>query len=196
MTRDAQSEKYVVDYMTHGMLSASLLQQFSVLVFSDKRDTMTIGEFYDSFSQNHQSNRFRPFNEGVILGFLYWLLFARENWRDLVPDDDLSTWHITPVRLVVPKKPHPKLRYLVKRLRNALGHGTPMITVPQGTTAATMLNAVTITFSDVNTRDMSDTFEAELTLKDAFHLTKMLHKTVVEDAAKRHDVVPPSEIPT
>jgi hypothetical protein len=35
-----EDEKYAVDYMTHGMLSASLLLQFTNLVYSDKRDTM------------------------------------------------------------------------------------------------------------------------------------------------------------
>lgn len=50
---------------------------------------------------------------------------------------------------------------------------------------------VTITFNDVNPKDRSDTFEAELTMKDSLHLTKMLHETVLEDAAKRYTVRPP-----
>jgi hypothetical protein len=191
MTRDTENEKYAVDYMTHGMLSASLLEQLTEVAYSGKRDTMTIGEFCDSFNTMHHSQRFRPFNEGVILGFLYWVVFARANWPDLVPNDDLSTWQVFPVRLVAPKEPKPKLRYFVRRLRNALGHGAPTFHVPSETTPASMATAVTITFNDVDPRDKADTFEAELTLKDAFQIAKMLHKTVVENVAKRHSVTPP-----
>jgi hypothetical protein len=131
---DPKREKYAVDYMTHAMLSASLLEKFTNLVFSDQRDKITVGAFYDSFNTTHQSQRFRPFNEGIILGFLYWLLFAKENWPALVPDGDLTTWNINPVRLLAPEEPHPNLKYLVRRTRNALGHGTPRFTVPPGVT--------------------------------------------------------------
>jgi hypothetical protein len=187
-----EDERFAVDYVTHGLLSASLLAQFVQLLYSDKRDTMTIGQFYDRFSATHQSRRFRPFNEGVVLSFMYLgLLFARENWPDLVPDDALPRWNILPVRLAIGKCPQPTLKYLVRRLRNSLVHGTPTITVPVGTTTENMAKAVTLTFKDTNPKDTADTFEAELTMEDTFHIAKMLHSTVVADVADRYEVTTP-----
>ena len=131
----------------------------------------------------------------MILGFLYWLLFAKENWPDLVPNNDLSAWNISPVQLHAPKEPTPTLKYLVRRIRNALGHGAPKFRVPPGTTPEMMATAVTITFNDVNPRDNSDTFEVELKLGDALHLAKMLHETVLLDVARRYQITPPLPTP-
>ena len=68
---------------------------------------MTIGQFYDDFNKTHQSLRFRPFNEGVILGVLNWLMYGKEKWKGLIPKDDYSTWGIKPLRFDIPK-PKPK----------------------------------------------------------------------------------------
>ena len=46
-------------------------------MFSERRDDLTVGQFFDSFMNKHNSKRFRPFNEGVILGILYWLMFMK-----------------------------------------------------------------------------------------------------------------------
>ncbi|MGI8990980.1 MAG: hypothetical protein ACR2I2_15560 [Bryobacteraceae bacterium] len=81
---------------------------------------MTIGQFYDGFMQTHQSQPFRPFNEGVIRGILYWLMFMKENWWDLLPEDPLSASGITPV------------------------------TVPKDITLFDMVDKVSITFHDKN----------------------------------------------
>ena len=145
MVRNPQDEKYAIDYITHGLLSASLLGALMDELVAGTEDNITLGEFYRRWSQQHQSERFQPFNEGVALAFMYLgILFARENWPDLVPEDDLSTWNITPLRLVSPKEPQPKLHYFVRRLRNALGHGTPTIHVPAGTTPENVGSSVTI----------------------------------------------------
>src|SRR5262249_50213090 len=127
------SEAEAVDSMTHAMLSSSMLLAFSHIAFSERRDELTVGQFFDSFMKTHQSERFRPFNEGVIRGMLYWLMFMKENWWDLVPEDDLAAWGIAPIRMVIPRSPNPSLRYFVRRVRNAMGHSAPDITVPAGT---------------------------------------------------------------
>ena len=193
MDRDSLTEQRGIDAITHGMLSASLLEALNVILLSEKRDQMTVGEFYDWWARSHQSARFTPFNEGVVLAFLYLgVLFARENWKELVPDDELSSWKLSPVRLVVPKKPRPKLKYFVRRIRNSLAHGSPTIHVPQDTSQEELASAITITFRDVNQKNASDTFDAELTLQDAFHLAKMLHLTFHTEIANRYQVAPPS----
>lgn len=191
MTPDTMSEAQAVDSMTHAMLSSSMLLAFTEAVYSERREKVTIGQFYDGFMQTHQSQRFRPFNEGVILGILYWVMFMKENWGALVPEDPLSTWGVTPVSMAIPSQPNPTIKYFTRRLRNAMGHSAPDITVPQGTTPADHLEKVTITFHDQNMRDSGDTCDVVVTLKDAFTLTHKLHAIVLADVARRHGVAPP-----
>jgi hypothetical protein len=193
MVPDTVSEAQAVDSMTHAMLSSSMLLVFSDVVFSERRDDLTVGQFFDSFMNTHNSKRFRPFNEGVILGILYWLMFMKENWSDLVPQVDLGAWGIAPIRLTTPKKPEPSIWYFVRRIRNAMGHSAPEIKVPAGTTTETMVKNVTITFHDENRKDPADTFDAEITLEDALTLTHKLHAIVLNDVAKRHGVTPPTD---
>jgi hypothetical protein len=169
------------------MLSASLLADLTMKLYSSKRDTMTIGQFYDDFGTHHDSQRFRPFNEGVILSFLYWVMIAKENWEHLIPEDDLSAWGINPSRLESPKYKDPTkthtLKYLVRRLRNALGHGNVSVRVPLGATQATMMTDTTISFYDENRKDKADTFDATLTLKDAFEVARKLHQIIHTDVS-------------
>jgi hypothetical protein len=177
------------------LLSASLLEAFSVIAYSPSRDTLTVGQFYDEWQGTHASKRFRPFNEGVILSFMYLgILFTRENWPDVIPKDTLSTWGISPTRLIAPKEPNPDLHYLVRRIRNSLGHGSPLIHVPIGTTYETSATQITVTFKDKKIRDPTDTFETELTLGQALHLAKMIHKTATEALAKKYGIIPPSNL--
>jgi hypothetical protein len=155
-------------------------------VYSDKRDALTIGQFYDGVSGDSSSQRFRPLNEGVLLAFMYLgILFPREKWSDLIPKSDLSLWSLTPRRLSFPKKPKPSLFDVVRRIRNSLGHASPTIDVPAETTATDMASQVTVTFRDKNTSDPGDTFEVKLCLGQALHLAKMLHKTVLEELKQR-----------
>lgn len=179
-------EHRAADFVTHGMLSVSLLELLTRAVYSGQCDTMTIKQFYDSFQQTHQSQRFRPFNEGVLLAFMYLgVLFVKENWSDLIPKADLSIWGISPRRLFSPKKPNPSLFDLVRRVRNSLGHGSPTIVVPSGTTPTNIASQVTVAFRDENPCDPADVFEVELSLEQALHVAKMLHKTVLENLSRR-----------
>ena len=175
------------------MLSASFLLIFTDEIYAGRGDTMTLSEFYDRFNNTHQSPRFRPFNHGVILGYLYWIMYAKENWEGLVPNDDPSSWGIAPIQLSFPKHPRPSLKQLVRRIRNSLGHAIPEFSVAPGTNTDTMLEGVTITFHDKNRHDASDTFDAELTLKDAFELAKKLQGLVHKDVAQRHGVAAPTK---
>jgi hypothetical protein len=195
MAIDPTNEQAAVDYMTHAMLSASLLLELSAKVYSEEGNRVTIRQFYDGFNQTHASNRFRPFNEGVILGLLNWIMFAKENWYDLVLNDDFSTWGINPSRFDVPN-PNPKdsgntrtLQYFVRRLRNALGHGNVSVKVPLGAKLATMMTDITISFHDVS---KADTFDVELTLEEAYNVARNLHKIIHTDVAQRHGVTPPA----
>ena len=53
-----------------------------------------------------------------------------------------------------------------------------------------MLTGVKMTFHDENMRDPADTFDVELTLKDAFQIAKKLQEIIHNDVAQRHGINP------
>jgi hypothetical protein len=174
------AEQSSIDLVTHGLLSFSLLEQLARTLTLSERDTLTVHEFFKRFQAKHDSSRFGPWNEGVLLaGFYLTIVFVREKWRDLIPDVDLNAWNITPIILTAPEEPNlSRLRYVVRRIRNSVGHTTPVINVPAGTTPQTMATAVTVSFADVNQKRSTDTFDITLRLRDAYHLANKLHETV------------------
>jgi hypothetical protein len=122
------------------------------------------------------------------------IVYARENWRNVMPAGSLADWGITPKRISAPKEPNPSLlRYVIKRVRNSLAHGSPQIDIPAGTTAADLPSDVTVTFKDVNTRNPADTFELILTLHDAFLLAKKFHEAVFDHVTKKYAVEVPAK---
>ena len=191
MTPDSIDEARAVDSMTHAMLSSSMLLALMDALNDEQRCKMTIRQFFDSFMKTHQSERFVPFNEGVIRTIMYWVMFMKENWWDLIPEDDLSVWHVVPVSMTIPLKSNPTIKYFVRRLRNSMGHNAPAIHVPVGVTLENMREQVTMKFHDHDVKNPSDTFDVELKLGDAFDLTHRLHAIVLADVAKRHGVEPP-----
>ena len=133
-------------------------------------------------------------NPGVLLSYMYLaILFTKENWFKVIPDVELSAWNITPVKLDIPQQPAPKLCYFVRRLRNALGHGSLDIHVPPGIKPQDFASRVTVTFRDRNTAKgkEADTFEAELSLEHVMHIARKFHELVLNDASKRYGQTPP-----
>lgn len=109
--------------------------------------------------------------------------FAKENWFDLLPDIDSvvagTEWGLEGLRVVAPKEVKPSLKYVVRRIRNALGHGRVVVNVPgKGLTRENMLQTVTVTFHDENQRDPSDTFEAELSSDGITRLVRKFQSVV------------------
>jgi hypothetical protein len=125
------------------------------------------------------------------------ILYAKENRFDLIPDVDLgakgaSSWGLQSARVVASREPHPSLRYVVRRIRNSLGHGSPAINVPaSGVTRQNMMPLVTVTFRDVNQRDPGDTFEAEAKLEQIFELIKNLQGQVHQHVRTKYGIAPP-----
>ena len=182
--RDAESEKDAVDCITHCMYSVGFLKDISDVIFSPNRDRITVGQFYDRWLQARgKKEPVIPFSIGILLAHMYvGILFAKENWFDLVPDTGLTTdatWGLSEAPVVAPKESSPTVKYVVRRIRNSLGHGTPEVNVPQsGLTRTNMLSVVTVTFRDVNVRNPGDTFQAELTLNQVITLVKKLQGEV------------------
>src|SRR4030042_5865822 len=98
---DLEQEKNAVDYITNCMFSLCFLESISDFIFSQKRDALTVGQFYDQWVQGTGAKEPKiPYNLGAILGYLYCgILFAKEYWHDLLPNVDLakadSKWSIS-----------------------------------------------------------------------------------------------------
>jgi hypothetical protein len=57
---------------------------------------------------------------------------------------------------------------------------------PPGLSIDEILSKVTLVFQDIDPNDQSNTFEAELSIRDAFQLAKKHHVTAGEYVAKRY----------
>jgi hypothetical protein len=186
-------ERDAVDHITECMFSVDFLKSISDAIF-EHRSELTVGQFYDTWFKATGSTRkvLIPFNPGVVLALLYvGILFAKENWFDLVPDVELSksdpAWGLKNAAVTAPTIQNPTLRYTVRRLRNSLGHGTPVFSIPDNIAKAELFKKASFSFHDVNMRNASDTFDLTLTLDQLTMLVKhfqsAIHKHVREKQA-------------
>ena len=163
-------EKDALDFITSSMFSLGFLKNISDIIFSPNKYKVTVGQFYDQWIKNCGAQNIKiPFSLGAILGDLYCgILFAKENWIDLLPDVDFRSvdpkWGISGLTFTASKVTNPNLKYLVKRIRNALGHGNIEVNVPKGIEKNEITAKVTIDFHDENMRDSSDTFDMTCSL--------------------------------
>jgi hypothetical protein len=180
-----EQERDAVDLVTECMYSVSFLQAISDLIFSEHRNKVAVGEFYDQWLKKTEAPRkaIIPLNPGIILAHLYvGILFSKENWFDLVPADGLTVshekWGLRDVKVHSPKEPNPTVRYAVRRIRNSLGHGHPIFSIPPGATKENFFARTSFSFHDVNMHDSSDTFDVTLTLDQLLKLVKKFQSTI------------------
>ena len=117
------------------------------------------------------------------MAYLYvGVLFAKENWFDLIPDELLEAsaadWGLREANVSAPEEPKPTLRYTVRRLRNSLGHGRPVPTIPGNIKREEMLDKVTFSFHDVNMHKPKDTFDVVLNLRQLSTFVTKFQSTV------------------
>jgi len=167
-----------IDLLTNSMNSMSFLYEISNVIFSSDRDKITVGGFYDAWIRNIGSSVDRvPINLGIILGYLYCgFLYTKENWDYLLPDiafvDADEKYGIITDNFIC-RVQNPNVRYVVRRIRNALAHGNIFLNVPDYiTTKEQLYSDVTIRFKDINQKDSKDIFEIELSINQ---LTKFIH---------------------
>ena len=182
-------EKNHVDFITDSMCSLDFLQGITNVIFSRDRDKFTVGSFYDQWLQESGIKDIKvPFSLGTILGCLYCgILFAKEHWFDLLPDVGLANadpeWGISGTTYYCTATTDRSLKYVVKRIRNALGHGNADVNIPKDMKdRAELMTRVTLQFHDVNIRRPSDTFDIELSLDQLSKFIKafqsLIHKHV------------------
>lgn len=191
MNDDVQ-EKIAMDILTGSMYSVNFLRNITTAIFDPKLQSLKVGEIYDQWlrmtglSEIHDKQRIPiPYNYGAIIGSLYCgVLLAKEKWFDLLPEDKIDgsspDWGFSSIKCTAPQEPAPTIKYVFKRIRNALGHGNILIDVPVNvqknrSDKYDFEKKVTLKFHDENIRKPGDTFDIEITLFELSTAIKKFH---------------------
>lgn len=188
-----EQEKNAVDMITDSMCSLDFLQGITNVIFSPNRDSMTVGQFYDEWLKASGIKEVKiPFSLGAIIGCLYCgILLAKENWYHLLPEKDITSidfpFKILKDSLSSPEVKKPTLKYAIRRMRNALGHGGFNIIVPKEDIKdrSEIMTKVTIDFHDENPKNPKDTFDIKLSLMQLSDIIKMLQSNIHQDVRSR-----------
>ncbi|HGM5587123.1 TPA: HEPN family nuclease [Pseudomonas putida] len=190
MIKDLENEKDAIDIVTDSMFSLGFLKDFSDCVFEGHGDKFTVKNFYDQWTtQVRPDNLIIPFNLGIITSYLYTgILLTKERWDALIPDDAtpeaLAEWSLSGVVVTAPMKPAPTVKYIIRRIRNALGHGNIKIDVPEDAVRERVLDQTKYELFDVS-RDPNDTFLAVASVNSLIGLVKKLQSVAHSDIRSR-----------
>lgn len=178
-------EKDAVDLVTNCMITLDFLEQITLAIGDPRGTTIPVGDFYNQWRVQRQLPEHKPpFNLGVLAGYLYCgLLLTGENWQEVIPDERIedldAAWGLQDAAFTAPKNMSPKLRYVIRRLRNSLGHANFHFNVPADLDdPRTIHQRVSVTFQDTNARDKADTFDTTLRLEQLECLIKQFQATV------------------
>ena len=181
----SDQERDAVDLVTNCMFSLDFLKSISDVIFSEHRDKISVGDFYDKWLQASGANEYKiPFNPGAVVAYLYCgLVLTKELWDDLVPDEPVGTvaaqCSLADITFSAPRQHNPSARYLLRRIRNSLGHGNIRVNVPKDISdKSQIMQRVSVQFHDDNPRDPSDVFDAEATLDTLTQVIKKFHSEV------------------
>lgn len=189
---DVVQEKMAMDILTGSMYSLNFLRNITTAIFDPKLQSLTLGEVYDQWlrmtglSEVHETQHIPiPYNFGAIIGYLYCgVLLAKEKWFDLLPEDMIDgsspDWGFSSITYSAPQEPSPTIKYVFKRIRNALGHGHVLIDIPSDllrneSDKYDFEKKVTMKFHDENQRRPGDTFDIEITLFGLSTAVKKFH---------------------
>lgn len=164
------NEREYIDLMTDMGYSCNLLETLSVALLPEYRDIKVEHLYGMWLEKNGLSEIISPYNFGAVIGELYvGLVFAKEIWIDLLPDipfDEIDEkYGIKTTDYSFPQKVKPKLRDVVRRLRNSLSHSNFKIELSNVKSYPKLFNEAYIVFHDENPRDETDTFDMRLKVK-------------------------------
>lgn len=189
-SRSLDEEREAIDLVTGSMFGLGFLREISALIASGQGDRISVQEYYQQWLQVRSPKEQKiPFNPGTIVGYLYCGLgLTKEIWQDLIPNVPSATappeWRIHDIAVAAPLQPNPTVRYVIRRLRNAIGHARVEIEIPDGITVQTIDN-VKFTFHDVDPRNSSDTFKAVATLGALIRVISTFHGVIVPSVRRK-----------
>jgi hypothetical protein len=187
-------DRLAVDTISGSMYSLGFLRDISLAIFDQGIEDMTVREFHKAWLKKAKYTEHSvPYCLGSILGYLYCgILLSKERWYDLLPEGSIkdapSEWGFADVKYNSPKKPDPSIKYAIRRIRNALGHGNMSIDVPHDLDCRKgdfeFEKRTSIRFYDEDQRDKSDVFEVEVSLDGLPALVKKFQGLVYPEVIK------------
>lgn len=178
-------EKDAVDLVTDGMFSLDFLKSITDVIFSEQRNNITVGDFYDEWLRGSGASAHKiPFNLGAIVAYLYCgLVLTKELWEDLVPDEPVSSvtsdWFLSKITFSAPSQRNPSARDILRLIRNSLSHGSIGLNVPKDISdRSQLMQRTSVRFQDANPRGPEDVFDAEANLDTLAHFIKKFHSEI------------------
>lgn len=174
-----EQEKDRLDFITDEMNSMDFLDYISSCIFDEVNKNKAVGVLYDEWLRSFGDGEVRvPISIGSMVGYMYCgILFAKENWFDLLPDKNMDeleeSFGFKGVTYSYPLVKEPKFKQIVKRMRNALGHGNINVYVSEDIEMKNRYHKVFFTFKDENMKNSSDTFEITLSF---YQITLFIRK--------------------
>jgi hypothetical protein len=178
----SEIDRLAMDIISGSMYSLNFLRNITVAIFDHRIEDMTIREFHESWLKKVKyPENAAPYCLGSILGYLYCgILLSKELWYDLLPEDSIkergSEWGLAGVNCKSPKRPDPSIKYVMRRMRNALGHGNISIKVPDNLdyrkSELEFEKKTVIGFYDEDLRDKADLFAIEISIEGLAALVK------------------------
>lgn len=188
MKKTVAEEKNTVDLVTDAMYSVSFLEVLAKEIFSSKKETMPVRDFYLGWLKSVGAPEPKmPFSLGIFAGYMFCgLLITKENWSDLLPATEIAKldedWGLRGIVCVDSKEANPNIAHFIRRLRNSIGHTNFSIQVPSVSDIHGDLDKIhdlTVwTFKDIDPRDATNTFEVSLTMRQIEFLIKKFHSIV------------------
>jgi len=183
-----ETDRLAIDIISGNMTSLNFLRNISVAIFDQRIEDMTIREFHTAWLKKAKwTEHSVPYCLGSIVGFLYCgILLSKERWYDLLPENSIkdapSEWGLASVKYNSPKKPDPSIKYAIRRMRNAMGHGNILINMSHDLDYRKdefdFEKRTSIKFYDEDPRDKSDVFEIEIPIAGLTVLVKKFHGLV------------------
>jgi hypothetical protein len=188
-----EQKKDAMDIVTESLLSLNLLKNLTVALFDQNLQNLTIEQFYDKWKmmvgpRGNASEYFIPYSFGAIIGTLYCgIMLAKENWYDLIPEQSIAdadvTWGLSSASYKSPARPTPSIKYVIRRIRNALGHGNVKINLsavnPNHRDDKDDFEKNTfLTFCDEDPKNSADIFEIKITFYDLSDTIKKFYSIV------------------
>lgn len=188
--KEREQETLAMDILTGSMYSLNFLRNLTTAIFDPKLQLLTVREVYDQWLKKagftgSPREPSVPYNFGPIIGFLYCgILLAKEKWFDLLPevpvDESAPEWGLRTSNFSCPKTPSPSIKYILRRMRNALGHGNIEISFPKDAQKDNhdkydFEKRMILHLHDVDPRNPDDTFDIQISLLELSIAIKKFH---------------------
>ena len=181
-------KKNLIDFVTDSMFSMAFLESITDIIFSDKRDQITVGQFYDSWLYDAKTKEKKiPFSLGAFVGYMYCgFTIINENWEKLIPDELITKsgedWGLKNIKIEYTKKQNITIKFIIKKIRNSLSHGRFTIDIaPDLVNREQSLEKTSFTFIDINPHCDNDKFQVSINMRD---ITRIIRK--IQSVAHTH----------